>query len=50
MSDLNGITVAVFGRLAALFAWPVLLVGIGPDGNPKPIAVGATGKIQVSPT
>jgi hypothetical protein len=45
MNTLNGITVKILTRIAQIFAWPVIICGIGPSGQPVPVNVDANGNI-----
>ena len=45
MNTLNGLTVKILARAAQVFAWPVVLCGIAPGGNPAPLNADASGNI-----
>ena len=45
MNTLNGLTVKILSRAAQVFAWPVILCGINPGGNPGPLNIDASGNI-----
>lgn len=41
--QLAGFTVKLFGLARDLFAWPVIQLGIGPDGKPVPLQASSGG-------
>lgn len=43
MGQLAGQTVKLFGDNKELFAWPILMLGIGPDGKPAVVQVAPGG-------
>ena len=45
MNTLNGLTVKILTRAAQLFAWPVVLCGINPQGQPAAINVDNSGNV-----
>lgn len=40
---LSGILLRILGRKVSLSAWPVLQVGLDPNGNPTPVQVTSSG-------
>ena len=48
MPNLDGLTVGVFGRNAALYDWPVVQVGVGPGGQPVALKINADGTLPAS--
>lgn len=45
MNTLNGLTVKILTRAAQVFAWPVVLCGINPGGDPAPVNADDSGNI-----
>lgn len=46
--QLAGFTVKLFGQFRDLFAWPVIQLGIGPDGLPVPLQASSSGGAMLS--
>lgn len=49
LNTLGDILVKIQGRIVSVYGWPVVQLGIGPDGKPVPFAAGADGSMQTSP-
>jgi hypothetical protein len=45
---LDGLVVGIVNRACALFKWPIVVLGLGPNGQPLPVQVDASGNVIVS--
>jgi len=45
---LSGITAKILGRQAPVYAWPVVQLGLGADGNLAPVSTNAAGNVNVA--
>lgn len=48
MSTIGSFTVSLFNAARSLFNWPVVVIGIGPDGKAYPMAVNPDGSLPPS--
>lgn len=48
MSNIGGYTVSLFGRIRKIFDWPVIQLGIDPNGKAAPMQTDASGNLKVN--